>query len=1170
MQNSELLDSILQYARDICNTTGCSSPTRDILLAAALKFVCRGKLSGFNNDTEEQECVKRVLSGIPSDDKALQPIIDSWSAKQVPLSERIMLATVKNKAAIAAKEAQKQMLTADIFLAELLKEETPAIRSLRESRTGEMSEPEKPEEKPAPGPGPDNLHLLEQIMQEVKASKGASSESGKDKSQPKKTEPKEDEDDEDDGAEEAVQAEEPGSIVEIVEKAKRLQTGLQDIVFGQQHAVSTFVSGYFQAELKASIEQGRKRPRATFLFAGPPGVGKTFLSEEASRILGLPYQRFDMSEYTDPAAPNKLAGSDKNYAGSKEGLLTEFVKDNPRCILLFDEIEKARLEVIHQFLQILDAGRLRDNRTDEEIDFKDTILIFTTNAGKKLYNGANASNLSSLSRAVILDALEKDINPATHEPSFPAAICSRFASGNVVMFDHLDAGSLQNIVVKQLERHTKDLAAGMKINMELDEDISTALLLAEGVAADGRTVKSRADAFFGGELYELFRLITAKTADGAAENVKKINVMIDLDSSPDEIRHLFRPSERIQAMAYTENEFVLGDDSVDMPLIHYVKTADEAKKLVGEESIQLAFVDLFSSGTGCEEHVLNHEDFVTPARAFLHDMLERYPEVPVVLVESAHGSFTEEEKVSYLERGVKGFLSIDGGDVAAGFKKYADRIFRQNVMTQLARSNRLMSYETAQRLNPNGTSADIVVYDMKLEKAVKSEDAGNVLSMLSTPDVSFDAIIGADDAKDELKFFVSYMKSPKKYRREGVGAPKGVLLYGPPGTGKTMLAKAFAKESGATFIAAEGNQFFKKYVGEGPELVHTLFATARRYAPAVLFIDEIDTIAKQRSGDSSTSSQIMEEILTALFAEMDGFSTDANKPVFVLGATNYGVDEDSPMRIDPAMLRRFDRKIYIGLPDKEGRKKYLMMQRSKKPIFAISDDCIDTFADRTADMSLALISAVLDLSIRLVMQKGLEKVTDEVLEEALETYNSGKAKKWDAETTLRTARHEAGHALISWLDGEKPSYITIISRGNYGGYTQYGNQEERMLYTRQELLNRIRMSLGGRAAEIVYYGAEDGVSTGASGDLVSATRLARRMLCSYGMNENFGLAVADPDNSAISQDVRDEVNRVLAREMENAVRLIGENRTKIDAMVDKLLVKNSLKESEIDEVFANA
>ena len=264
-------------------------------------------------------------------------------------------------------------------------------------------------------------------------------------------------------------------------------------------------------------------------------------------------------------------------------------------------------------------------------------------------------------------------------------------------------------------------------------------------------------------------------------------------------------------------------------------------------------------------------------------------------------------------------------------------------MVKLAKENKLISFETAQTISKNGKNAEIKLFDFEMVVAVESEDAKNDLSSVSKPNVHFDDVIGARDAKKELTYFVEYLKNPKKYMGTGVKAPKGVILYGPPGTGKTMLAKAMACEAGVTFIAAEGNQFLKKYVGEGSEKVHELFKTARKYAPSILFIDEIDAIAKERKGGVNAGSN-GEETLTAFLTEMDGFINDPSKPVFVLAATNFDVEPGKDKSLDPALMRRFDRRVYIDLPNKDDRIRFLKMKIEKNHALDISNTQIDNIA----------------------------------------------------------------------------------------------------------------------------------------------------------------------------------------------------------------------------------
>lgn len=221
------------------------------------------------------------------------------------------------------------------------------------------------------------------------------------------------------------------------------------------------------------IDKSRTRPRATFLFAGPPGVGKTFMAEKAAEALKLPFMRFDMSEYADKEANLEFCGSDKVYKNAKAGNVTSFVADNPECVLLFDEIEKAHICVIHLFLQMLDAGRLRDNYTDKEVSFANAIIILTTNAGKQLYEDTESGDFSSISRKVIVNALQKDVNPETGTPYFPDAICSRFASGNIVLFNHISASFLRTIAKKEIERHATNLKKETGIELQVDDEVYT-------------------------------------------------------------------------------------------------------------------------------------------------------------------------------------------------------------------------------------------------------------------------------------------------------------------------------------------------------------------------------------------------------------------------------------------------------------------------------------------------------------------------------------------------------------------------------------------------------------------------------------------------------------------------------------------------------------------------
>ncbi|MBQ5793306.1 MAG: AAA family ATPase [Clostridia bacterium] len=959
-------------------------------------------------------------------------------------------------------------------------------------------------------------------------------------------------------------------LAALVKSTAEIQKSLLDCVFGQDQAVNAFVSGYFQSKLMACSRSETQKPQAAFLFAGPPGVGKTFLAEKAAEALGLPYKRFDMSEYADKEANLEFCGSDKVYKNGKPGNVTEFVAEHPECVLLFDEIEKAHINIIYLFLQILDAGRIRDNFTDEEVCFSKAVIIFTTNVGKNLYDDPAIVNLSAVPRKKILKALATDVDPTTGVPLFPAAICSRFASGNVVMFNHLEANNLYTIAKRELENNVKGLEATSGIKIVIDDRVPGAIMFAEGGKADARTVKGRANAFFYEELYELFRLLSSGKNADCVEELAQINISVPMKNMSDEIFAMFENPAKPEVLVFAGERMArdcaqkLGSQVV----CHYTDSVQDAKEILFNRDISIVLCDVSCGIKDVEDDLLNAEDINSDGHDFMTYVLGKYS-LPVYILREKEELITQEEFLSFAKLGVRDVLTVRSAENSFAKQVVAKcRVaYRQGNMFKLARENKALSYKTSQTLSKSKKTATINLFDFKLSLITDTGDSKSILDNVSRPDVHFADVIGANDAKQELKYFVEYLKDPVKYMRKGVRSPKGVLLYGPPGTGKTLLAKAMAGESGVTFLRAEGNEFLKRYVGEGAEAVHSLFNAARKYAPAIVFVDEIDAIGKDRNaagGDDHTS-----DVLTAFLTEMDGFHTDTSKPIFVLAATNYGVDAERGKSLDAALLRRFDRRIFIDLPNKEERKLYLQRKLAKHACVQLSDAQLDSIAMRSTGMSLAELESVFEMALRSAIRSEAGVVGDADFEEAFETFNGGEKKDWNPDTLKRTARHEAGHALVCWLGGEKPSYLTIVARGDHGGYMQHANSEGKGLYTKAELTGKIRTALAGRAAEIVYYGAEDGVSTGASGDLYSATRVAEQMICSYGMDCEVGMSYIDP--SAIrggeNQAVRQKVNSMLAKQLEEAVRIIEANKPAIDAMVDALMEKNHLKETEIDEIF---
>jgi len=364
--------------------------------------------------------------------------------------------------------------------------------------------------------------------------------------------------------------------------------------------------------------------------------------------------------------------------------------------------------------------------------------------------------------------------------------------------------------------------------------------------------------------------------------------------------------------------------------------------------------------------------------------------------------------------------------------------------------------------------------------------------------VTFSDVAGVDEVKEELQELVEFLKEPRKFSEIGARIPKGVLLFGPPGTGKTLLARAVAGEAGVPFYSISGSDFVEMFVGVGASRVRDLFENAKKNAPCIVFIDEIDAVGRQRGAGLGGGHDEREQTLNQLLVEMDGFSP--NEGIIVVAATNR------PDILDPALLRpgRFDRQIVVTQPDINGRREILVVHARNKPL---ADDVeLDVIARRTPGFSGADLENLINEAALLAARANKKRIGMEELENAIERVIAGPAKKSrvisDYEKKL-VSYHESGHALVSYfLPNSDPVHkISIIPRGRAGGYTLLLPKEERYYATRSQLLDQITMLLGGRVAEELVL---EEISTGAQNDLERATEIARKMIMEYGMSDELG------------------------------------------------------------------
>ena len=449
--------------------------------------------------------------------------------------------------------------------------------------------------------------------------------------------------------------------------------------------------------------------------------------------------------------------------------------------------------------------------------------------------------------------------------------------------------------------------------------------------------------------------------------------------------------------------------------------------------------------------------------------------------------------------------------------------------------------------------------------------------------VTYKDVGGADEAITELQEIIQFLKAPELFAQLGGHIPKGVLLVGPPGTGKTLLAKATAGEAQVAFFETSGSEFVEMFVGVGAARVRDLFDQARKVAPAIIFIDEIDAIGQSRGGVMRMgTNDEREQTLNQLLAEIDGFKTDASAPVIIMAATNR------PEVLDPALLRagRFDRQIAIGNPDLVGRVEILKIH--SKNVKLAADFDLEQAARITAGFSGADLANAMNEAALLAAREKAAAVTLNDFEAAIERVIAGSEKKsrvMNEQERTTVAYHESGHALVAELvpHGEPVSKISIVphSRGALG-YTMQMPTEDRYLLTIDELKDRIAVMLGGRAGEMVEFAI---ISTGASDDIMRATELARRMVTEFGMSEKLGsvryagqqlqyLGGSVEDNSQLSPETRQvidaEVQRLVTEQYNRAQALLKDHRAALATLAQQLLKQETVSGGDVKKALENS
>lgn len=962
---------------------------------------------------------------------------------------------------------------------------------------------------------------------------------------------------------------------QLYETSEVLRRKLADAVVGQDAAVEMLAQAYFRSQ----AGRAAAGPRGILTFLGPPGVGKTMLAEAFGKAVAElqgaapAFKRFDMGNYSAHQQHEGLFGFESAFSGSQPGALTGFVKDNPSCVLLFDEIEKAHENTLLALLAVFDKGEATDKKLAVTVSFKDTWIVVTTNLGREFFGNANDSGIlhsGNVPAAVVFDVLatarrRQDMGQDGAPPALPPELVSRLAKGNAVIFGRLAVSHLVQLVGRAAEERLGEASADRPVPaIQIAADARLAFLLSLLPNLDARQVVARSGAWavdlLQDSIAHLRKVPQARTAASFAIAVR---------AGPDLAKFV------ATKLGEAPLRLLVIDDDAHLPALlarynahqpleikHISLDADpgDAVRRFRPEAVLL---DLSIAEDAWSPRV------VTAVR-LLQAVREAQPDLPCLLFSDNpenRESFDDVVQRVVRSGGARAFLpcrrksedALEMEDFAARLHAQLAEIRSESLVRAAQRERRTLRWQVQFRWEHPGTAVAELVAPQEVV-VVSAADQAGAIAFSGIPSDTFDDVIGLDRAKQRLRQVVAWLRDDNALRAFGVHPPSGFLLAGPPGTGKTLLARALAGEAKLPFLALSAGELQSKWVGESEERVRELFDKARRYAPAIVFIDEIDAVARRRSEEGSGAAA-MANTLNQLLASMDGVAGRGRR-VFVLAATNH------PESLDPAIRRpgRFDETIPIDLPNSADRRKFFEFKLKHVPGARGLD--LSQLVAGTTDCSPAELDRIVREAIYLAAAEGRAALQGPDLEAARRLVRFGADKhgiRARPEDLACTAWHEAGHAVVqlALLPHMRIDHVSVVAneRGALG-YMAPVRDESITEWTAADVRARIAVALAGREAELLRPGHHGHLGAGAASDLEAATRQALAAVTRWGMDGEFGSLVVEALPEALQQAVatkaQERVQDWLSAGRRKARQILENNRDHLTSLAQLLLVRERL------------
>jgi cell division protease FtsH len=951
-----------------------------------------------------------------------------------------------------------------------------------------------------------------------------------------------------------------------VATVRSIEVDLGKVILGQEGAIASLVQGFYLGMLRGE-ERGRP---LSMVFFGDSGVGKSSLASAFGSLVAqafggdYAFLGLDMGNYKGTEGRFRLLGNPL----ASPGQLTTHLARHPKAIVLLDEFDRADSEVLDALLPFLDRGFVEDDVSKQQIRFTGATFLLTTNKGSALYlDDLRYGKLDSrdLPQALVREALLKEMSRSAY------AFIDRVSY--YCLFRPLGVETLMRICSNEISAWKGSWSRrGVEVSIDDEASLASALVLGLGRAQSARSLKGAVETFMG-------RYLAGGLLEERESRVNSVTITVSKhealalgqDASPLSFALIDDEAARFAPLA---EKRLARDGGIDASCVPCADP-EALEKALRSESRDIAFVLLdLNMGSGLPsadiEIAAGLEPRFAPSLAALKRIREAWPELPVYIY-----SGLERERYPRLFSyfitvgGVRGFIPKGGGEEAwaALGASVRQRILAKS-LERRTRGGRSLEYVATKSRTASGL--EVVLSDYVFKQSPTAGDAE--LFVAQAPNRGFSDIVGAEEAKERFREAIAFLKEPESFLSEGVSFPAGYLLFGPPGTGKTSLAKAVASEGGVPFIEASIGQFKNKFYGETEERVRTLFRVARRYAPVVVFIDELDSLGS-RSRESS-SDRMASELITEFLQCLDGFSD--NRGVIFIAATN---DKDA---IDPALLRpgRFGTHILVDLPRRPAERAEILrlnLRRRRGLDPAEIDALASKFSTWTSGLSPASIERVVDEAFAIARRRRVESGAPPPrgpalppLETFIEARNAvvfGRGERADDPRSAgETALHEAGHAVMSRARGRPILQVSIVGRGMAAGFLE--RVMEGFDDSRDGLLGQIDILLGGRCAEELCL--ESGrVSAGASSDLDKATRAALDFIYRFGLldgRELASLGCADTASLLLQVDIRQKVNALLGERRDIVMDLLRGARPSLERLTAAIVEKETLLGEEVEAI----